>query len=578
MVYDLIKISALPAATPDESQEIVVGVGDLAKRINYGDVKADMVGTSPTYTTDTEPYLMRRTAHVGVVGKCALNKLVGGSLGWNQLVANGNFESTSSWTARQSTISVANNTANVTPSSNGTERGLQSANYLKATAGHKYIIKVDVNSPITSNVNLSFGGANAIARAVTASAWVAASCVYEATVTATTALYALIAGTTTTSQTIQYRNAMSTDLTLDFGSTIADYVYGLEQATAGAGVAWLSRYIDLGTYHAYDAGSIQSVQATAHVTTGKNLIDQTQFVQGSITGSGVDSAVTIRLRSPFVKVLPNTQYSLSVNSEVLLFEIHQYDANKNWLGYLAVNATSYTFTTRSDAEYFKLLIRYSNNATIVVSALTALQMEFGSTATTYEPYTEHVYSLGSDTLRGIPQLVSNKLQFDGDIKTPDGTITRKYGTVDLGTLTWTKAGNTFYVDVSGWAKLPESASVKIKAVCAKYTIEHYLSSSEQSAYDKVLYGSWESAGTKAIFVLDSSYSSATAAAFKTAMNGVYLVYELATPTTESSTSYQKVQTIDADGTESFTASSPVPVGHETQTPDNILAALGWLGE
>lgn len=60
---------------------------------------------------------------------------------------------------------------------------------------------------------------------------------------------------------------MVTDITQMLGPTIADYVYSLEQATAGSGIAWLKKYdlID-DQYHAYSAPTLQSVEATAHVT------------------------------------------------------------------------------------------------------------------------------------------------------------------------------------------------------------------------------------------------------------------------------------------------------------------------
>ena len=132
-------------------------------------------------------------------------------------------------------------------------------------------------------------------------------------------------------------------------------------------------------------------------------------------------------------------------------------------------------------------------------------MRYADADSTYVPYQKHTYSLGSDTLRGIPQLVSNKLSYDGDEKYSDGTIKRKCGSRAY------QSGDT---------------------------------------------------SDGATMITD----------------GTTTVYKLATPTTESSTSYQKVQTIDADGTESFTTSTPVPVGHETQTADNVLAALEWLGE
>ena len=377
MAYDLIKISGLPLVTPDSGQDIVVGVGDYAKRINYNAVKADMVGTSPTYTTDTEPYLMRQTAHTGVVGKCALNKLVGGSLGWNQLVQNGNFANTSNWTAAYGSFTVSGNVASITATA---QWGRISQN-VSVLSGHKYLFGADLKG--TTNNYAQFG----TSQYLSGTSWEHISFLYSATSTTTVQL---MIGDKSTSgwQAFNAQNVQVLDLTAMFGSTIADYVYGLGSTN---GIAWLRKYIDIDSYHTYDAGSIQSVQATAHVTK---------------------------------------------------------DANNNVIGN---------------------------------------------------------YPLGSDTLRGIPQLVSNKLSYDGDEKYPDGTIKRNYGSRAY------QSGDT---------------------------------------------------SDGATMITD----------------GTTTVYKLTTPTTESSTAFQKVQTIDADGTESFTTSSPVPVGHETQTPDNVLAALEWLGE
>ena len=65
---------------------------------------------------------------------------------------------------------------------------------------------------------------------------------------------------------------------------------------------------------------------------------------------------------------------------------------------------------------------------------------------------------------------------------------------------------------------------------------------------------------------------ADADAFKTAMNGVYLVYELATPTTENATPFTSPQSVSREGTEQYidgkvasgTRDVAVPVGHETE--------------
>lgn len=428
MAYDLIKISGLPLVTPDSGQDIVVGVGDYAKRINYNAVKADMVGTSPSYTTDTEPYLMRQTAHVGVVGKCALNKLVGGSLGWNQL-CNG------------SSVTVP--------------------------SGHKYYMKKSG----TASIGASTGSA----------------------------ITGLTSGTD-----------MVIDLTAMFGSTIADYVYSLETSTAGAGVAWLSRYIDLGTYHAYDAGSIQSVQATAHVTTGFNAWNE-QWELGGISGEdGNNLSANDRIRSKdYIPIIGGASYYFGhIGHTGATFYVCFYDGNKAFVPPRVTYSANTIQTIPSNVRYMRFFLydaihsvtRYLQDITINISKPTGTPKNGD-----YVPYSGHTYPLGSDTLRGIPQLVSNKLQFDGDEKYPDGTIKRKYGSRAY------QSGDT---------------------------------------------------SDGATMITD----------------GTTTVYKLATPTTESSTAFQKVQTIDADGTESFTTSSPVPVGHETETPDNILAALGWLGE
>ena len=55
------------------------------------------------------------------------------------------------------------------------------------------------------------------------------------------------------------------DLTQMLGATVADYIYGLEQATAGAGVAFFKALGFDKDYYPYNAGELMSVKATAHI-------------------------------------------------------------------------------------------------------------------------------------------------------------------------------------------------------------------------------------------------------------------------------------------------------------------------
>ena len=90
------------------------------------------------------------------------------------------------------------------------------------------------------------------------------------------------------------------DLTQMFGSTIADYIYSLEQANAGAGVAWFRKLFPK-PYYAYNAGELKSVKGlVSHDMVGFNAWDEEWEVYGS---SQIKSKNLIPL-------IPNTTYYL----------------------------------------------------------------------------------------------------------------------------------------------------------------------------------------------------------------------------------------------------------------------------
>jgi hypothetical protein len=83
-------------------------------------------------------------------------------------------------------------------------------------------------------------------------------------------------------------------------------------------------------------------------------------------------------------------------------------------------------------------------------------------------------------------------------------------------------------------------------------------------------------------IRDTDYTDA--ASFKTAMSGVMLVYELATPTTENATPYTQIQSVDDFGTEEYTDYAyengdrdvAIPVGSNTFYPANLRDKLQHL--
>ena len=70
------------------------------------------------------------------------------------------------------------------------------------------------------------------------------------------------------------RQDMVMDITQKLGTTIANYIYTLEQNTSGSGVAWFRKYFP-NVYYAYSAPTIQSTKASAKKVVGFNAYNNT---------------------------------------------------------------------------------------------------------------------------------------------------------------------------------------------------------------------------------------------------------------------------------------------------------------
>ena len=226
-----------------------------------GEYDAMTVGTAKALLGDvisesTEPYTFRQTGGGLEVGTIeVVEQIVGGTVAWNQLVQNGNFANTGNWTAEASTYSVNDNIATVVGNSNPSGIYQQ----LPLIGGHKFLLSVDVkNESNSGTIALRFNGTN-VKESTGSTAWATLSTVVTLASSANV-YYTIRVG----SQTGQARNAQLIDLTAMFGTTIADAIYAMEQATAGAGVAWFKKLFQK-DYYPYDAGSLQSSKPSAHV-------------------------------------------------------------------------------------------------------------------------------------------------------------------------------------------------------------------------------------------------------------------------------------------------------------------------
>ena len=322
-----------------------------------------------------------------------------------------------------------------------------------------------------------------------------------------------------------------------FGSTIADYVYSLEQANAGAGVEWFKKLFPK-PYYAYNAGTLMSVKAGAHNTIGFNAYDHATGKAKLVGGN--------------VYQITGTYTALAMNSETI-----------------TPDASGY-FTPSADGE----LIVTGGNATD-----TCVHLKWdGERDGEYEEYVKHEYALDDSLeLRGIAKLdANNDMYYDGDEYESDGKVTRKYGIVDLGTLTWTYGAIGAGVSENGFYSVFNTIKAgTINILCPKYTMvgaRALINADKQIAIGNTT-------DSKTVFIRDDSYTDA--ATFKTAMSGVYLVYELANATEESADPFTNPQIVDDFGTEEYVDYAEaagdrdvaIPVGHETEYQNNLRAKL-----
>ena len=305
-----------------------------------------------------------------------------------------------------------------------------------------------------------------------------------------------------------------------------------------------------------------SVNTSAHNTVGFNAWDEVTelgYINNS-TGENVASTTQIRGKN-YIPVVPNTSYYFK--SPTGLF-VYFYDANKGYIGVhgSGTRITNNTITLGADVHYIRVSMPSDYGTTYNHDICINLSWD-GERNGEYEPYVEHSYPLDSSlTLRGIPKIANGKLYYDGDTYESDGTVTRKYGIVNLGNVGWEKHvnfDNVFYTTTEGSERIDATFKLGGDAISTKYPFGGAFASYNQIA-DKTMRSSIY---LGRIAIKDTSYS--TASDLKTALNGVYLVYELATPTTETADPFESIQKVTPNyGTEEFVTTTNVPVGNNTQ--------------
>lgn len=273
-------------------------------------------------------------------------------------------------------------------------------------------------------------------------------------------------------------------------------------------------------YYPYNAGTLINNAATSIKTTGRNQWDEVWETRGS--GS------TLRLCSKNrIPVFPSTQYYFQGPSAPA-YGMRFFAAD----GTTQVGSTVYSggsFTTPAGAYYMDFQMSsdygatYKNDICINIS-----DPAFNGQYAPYEERTAHIGLDAFDAMDGDGNIVTFH-GIDGVGTAYDEIVgqklTRRFEVVDLGSKNYTKSGIWFSSDLAD-AKRPTSSTMKPLAICARFNANTW-----QQANDGDFLIAYTGSGAADNAILQIAASAyASVADFKAAMQGVSLVYELATPT------------------------------------------------
>ena len=172
-------------------------------------------------------------------------------------------------------------------------------------------------------------------------------------------------------------------------------------------------------------------------------------------------------------------------------------------------------TVPADYNYIVItLYAYDSAVDTFETVVNAFAVNYPSTDTSYHAYNGTTYNIDLDGTR-----------YGGTLDVTSGVLTVNKVMVDLGTLTWGKyQDDKFYATISN-LKIPITTTDRNKGmICSQYKPSETLTVSEIQDQSFLKFNRSEN-----FWIRDSNYNDATA--FGTAMSGVLLVYELATPFT-----------------------------------------------
>nr|DAH41038.1 MAG TPA: L SHAPED TAIL FIBER PROTEIN [Caudoviricetes sp.] len=330
--------------------------------------------------------------------------------------------------------------------------------------------------------------------------------------------------------TISVKNLMIFDLTSMFGS-------GKEPSTVEEFEAMFPN-----EYYPYNAGEVVSAGTESIIEQGKNLFDYTDKTYNGANISKVENGVI------YTKGLTTTVLNIPTvvgSKYTLSFKVKSSGANQGGLRWSLQKGKNTSYA--HDSSLIKSEVGYAANAeyqavatfvatTDFVSLCTIMlmvydvQLENGDIATDYSPFYQTEYLI-PEAIKALPGYGWSAGTARNYVDYENKKYYQCVGNMDLGTLNWainstSLVGEHFYgfVDPGKFKRLGMFQVTVHNILCSKYMT---VARNQNVFVDKTITLDGDSTAVSQIQVKDTAYTDTTA--FKQAMSGVILYYELEDP-------------------------------------------------
>lgn len=270
-------------------------------------------------------------------------------------------------------------------------------------------------------------------------------------------------------------------------------------------------------------GEIVSAGVTEVVEQGRNLFDVEKCAAlGLYYGFEIDTNKTLQIALKDGKTCPT-----NVSFGIVYIRDH---TMANWLITSKGVVGSITDSSTMVGAIQVMVACYPGNKETMQSIADAFDIMLvdgiykSDTMPTYSPYHSNVYQI-PEAIKTLPGYGWSAGTAKNYVDYENKRYVQCVGSVDLGTLTWTAGESvSFKTHHLAGQKLTKSYSIAPNFICPKYSTKTQKESWGKTSITGI---SATSNVNGYIYVNDTSYTDATA--FKQAMQGVTLYYELATP-------------------------------------------------